>query len=100
MVERNQGYWAKLTEGQIPSVEAWIEMGHGNGELAVKMQEKAADLEDEIGKSAVTPGHVSPARELSGDLYAELGETDKAAAAYRATLELSPNRARSLTALE
>ena len=99
MVERDQDYWAKLTEGQILSVDAWIELARGNGEQAVKMQEKAADLEDSIGKSPVTPGHVLPARELLGDIYLELGAPEKAAEAYRATLELSPNRARSLAAL-
>lgn len=100
MVARDQGYWAKLTEGQILSVEAWIEFGHGNDELALTMQAKAADLEDAIGKSPVTPGHILPARELLGDLYREMGEPEKAAEAYRRTLELSPNRARSLAALK
>ena len=55
MVERDQGYWTKLTEGQILSVEAWIEITHGNGAIAVTMQQNAANLEDRIGKSPVTP---------------------------------------------
>lgn len=99
MMAREQGYWAKLTETQILSVEAWIEFSDGNDELAITHQTKAADLEDEIGKSPVTPGHVIPARELLGDLFSALGRRDAAAEAYRATLALSPNRARSLAAL-
>jgi tetratricopeptide (TPR) repeat protein len=94
-----QDYWAKLTEAQILSVEAWIEFGEGNDELAIAHQTKAAELEDAIGKSPVTPGHVIPARELLGDLYSKLGRTDAAAESYRETLSLSPNRTRSLAAL-
>ena len=94
-----QDYWAKLTEAQILSVEAWIEFAEGNDELAIAHQTKAADLEDAIGKSPVTPGHVIPARELLGDLYSKLGRTDAAAESYRETLALSPNRGRSLAAL-
>jgi tetratricopeptide (TPR) repeat protein len=100
MFARQQGYWAKLTEAQILSVEAWIELSEGNDELAIMHQTKAADIEDEIGKSPVTPGHVIPARELLGDMFSGLGHTDAAADAYRAALALSPNRARSLAALK
>jgi len=100
MMAREQGYWAKLTEAQILSVEAWIEFAEGNDELAITHQTKAADIEDEIGKSPVTPGHVIPARELLGDLFSALGRADAAVDAYRATLALSPNRARSLAALK
>ena len=95
-----QAYWAKLTEAQILSVEAWIELAEGNHDLALMHQTKAADLEDGIGKSPVTPGHVIPARELLGDMLMMLGQSEAAADAYRATLVHSPNRARSLAALK
>ena len=100
MLERDQGYWARLTEGQILSIEAWIELAQGNEDLALLHQTSAADLEDEIGKSPVTPGHVLPARELLGDMLTQLNRADEAQAAYEATLSLSPNRARSLNALQ
>ena len=100
MLERDQGYWAKLTEGQILSVEAWIELSEGNSDLALTHQTSAADIEDVIGKSPVTPGHVLPARELLADMHMELGQADAAAEAYRETLRLSPNRGRSLAALK
>ncbi len=100
LIARKQDYWAKLTEAQILSVEAWIEFAEGNEDLAVLHQTKAADIEDKIGKSPVTPGHIIPARELLGDLLMMLGRTDAAAGAYRATLSQSPNRARSLAALK
>jgi pentatricopeptide repeat protein len=98
--ERGQDYWAKLTEGQILSVEAWIELAEGNDDLAVMHQTRAANLEDVIGKSPVTPGHILPARELLGDILREVGRPDEAEAAYRETLAHSPNRARSNAALK
>ncbi|WP_295317358.1 hypothetical protein [Roseobacter sp.] len=100
MEERGQGYWAKLTGAQILSVQAWIELAEGNTEPALEMQRSAAELEDSIGKSPVTPGHMLPARELLGDMLAELGRQDEAVQAYKTTLTLSPNRARSMAALD
>ena len=100
MEERGLGYWAQLTEAQIMTVEAWIELADGDAEIAVAKQTAAADLEDKIGKSPVTPGHVLPARELLGDMLMMLEKPDEAAVAYQMTLDLSPNRARSLAALQ
>lgn len=100
MEERGQGYWAQLTEAQIMTVEAWIELANGDAEIAVAKQAAAADLEDKIGKSPVTPGHVLPARELLGDMLMVQGRPDEAVVAYQTTLDLSPNRARSLMALQ
>lgn len=100
MQDGGQDYWASLTESQILSVEAWIELASGNDELAITHQSAAAELEDAIGKSPVTPGHVLPARELLGDMLLSLGDDEGAAEAYRATLEHSPNRGRSLAALD
>lgn len=99
MEESDQTLWASLTEGQILTIEAWIELSLGNEERAIELETAAADLEDEIGKSPVTPGHVLPARELLGDMLREVGKPDEAAEAYRATLAVSPNRHRSLAAL-
>lgn len=98
--ERNQGYWIQLLEAQMLSIEAWLELDSGNIALAISLQTKAADIEDAAGKSPVTPGHVLPARELLGDLYAELGRAEDATIAYEATLTRSPNRRRSILALQ
>ncbi len=98
--DRDLGYWETLTEVQMLSIEAWHELALGNDELAIQLQTKAADLEDSVGKSPVTPGHVLPARELLGDLLIEIGDAENARAAYEATLSLSPNRRRSLLALQ
>lgn len=96
----NQGYWFKLVEAQILSIEAWMEMAQGNTDLAIELQTKAADMEDAVGKSPVTPGHVLPARELLGDLFNQAGRTELGNAAYRETLKHAPNRRRSVLALQ
>ena len=82
------------------SIEALREFALGNNELAIQLQTKAVDLEDSVGKSPVTLGHVLPARELLGDLLTEMGRTEDARAAYQATLSLAPNRRRSMLALK
>ncbi len=99
MSASGQDYWARLADGQILTVEAWIELAEGNDEAALSSQREAAEIEDTSGKSPVTPGHVLPARELLGDMLSELGRADEARDAYRATLVHSPNRSRSLAAL-
>lgn len=92
----NDGYWAQLTEAQMLSIDAWREYTAGNTALAVQMQTRAADIEDKVGKSPVTPGHVLPARELLGDLFREIGDENAARVAYKKSLEHSKNRRRSV----
>ncbi len=94
-----EGYWQQLAEAQTGTVAAWIALAEGDAETALALQTEAADLEDRLGKSPVTPGHVLPARELLGDMYAELGDREQAEKAWRRSLELSPQRRRSLAAL-
>ncbi len=98
--DRELDYWESLTEVQMLSIEAWLELSFGNNELAIQLQTNAAELEDSVGKSPVTPGHVLPARELLGDLLTEIGHTEDARTAYEETLSLAPNRLRSVLALE
>jgi tetratricopeptide (TPR) repeat protein len=99
LVERGGGYWAELAEAQRGSVAAWATFVEGDTESAVTQMRAAAEIEDRIGKSAVTPGHVVPARELLGDMLMELGREAEAREAYEATLALSPDRRRSSLAL-
>jgi tetratricopeptide (TPR) repeat protein len=99
MMASGQDYWVRLSDGQILTIEAWIELAEGNDEAALSKQREAAEIEDMIGKSPVTPGHVLPARELLGDMLSQLGRADEARDAYKATLVQSPNRIHSLEAL-
>ena len=56
----------------------------------------AAEKEETVEKHPVTPGPLIPARELYGDLLSEHGDPTGALAAYEATLQKEPNRARPL----
>ncbi|PWJ09935.1 hypothetical protein [Jannaschia seohaensis] len=97
--ERNAGYWLALLDAQRKGIEAWIAFDAGDREAATALMREAADIEDRVGKAPVTPGHVLPARELLGDLLAEIGDTGAAVEAYEAVLRMSPNRRRSLEGL-
>lgn len=97
--EKMEGYWSQLTDAQIGTVAAWVALAEGDAETALALQTEAADLEDMLGKSPVTPGHVLPARELLGDMYGQVGNKEMAEVAWRRTLDLSPERRRSLEAI-
>lgn len=98
--EAGEADWAERTEAQRLAVEAWISLERGDESDAVDLADRAAAIEDRVEKHPVTPGPLIPARELHGDLLMSLGRSEDAAAAYRATLEREPNRARTEQALE
>jgi hypothetical protein len=67
LLKANEPYWARQVEIQKLAVAAWSALGAGENEKALRQMESAAALEDGTEKSAVTPGPLSPARELLGD---------------------------------
>ena len=77
---------------QIKSTDAWIHLAEGHKEEALSLMIEAADMEDATEKNPVTPGEVVPARELLGDMYMEIGDSEKALEAYEADLQRHPNR--------
>lgn len=96
LIEQDQTYWATLVSAQQKSVDAWRLQALNMQEEALDMMMAAADIEDSVDKHPVTPGAVLPARELLGDMLTMNGDHAAALEAYRATLSISPNRARSL----
>jgi hypothetical protein len=100
LVEKKQNYWVTLLDTQVLSIQAWKELDKGNPLQAIALQSKAADMEDKIGKSPVTPGHVLPARELLGDIFTQLDDSVNAQASYKEMLVLAPNRRRSMNVAE
>ena len=58
--------------------------------------ESAAKLEDGTEKSVVTPGPLSPARELLGEMLLEMNNPREALVQFEATLRKEPRRFRSL----
>ena len=89
-------YWATLVDSQRHSVLAWASYAKGNKDEALALMSKAADIEDSIDKSPVTPSVVLPARELLGDMLVLANKPAYAIKAYDKALTKSPNRARSL----
>ena len=56
----------------------------------------AVDLEESMDKDAVTPGAVTPAREMLAELFASQNQPSQALAEYEAVLQLAPNRFNAL----
>ena len=94
-----QAYWLGQVAIQLLAAKAWLDLVMGDTAAAILHARQAADREDGTQKHPVTPGPVLPARELEGDLLFAVGKPAEAAQAYKATLALSPNRARSLFGL-
>src|SRR5689334_23176599 len=94
------GYWADQVEVQRRLAEGWISRAEGHNDEALALMRSAADLEDSMDKSPVTPGAVIPAREMLGDLLLELNEPRKALEAYQAVLKDSPKRRNALAGVK
>src|ERR1700682_5926916 len=76
LLAANNTYWADEVEVQRRAALAWIALGEGHSEEALKLMRAAADLEDRNEKHIVTPGRIVPARELMGEMLLELMQPD------------------------
>ena len=92
LLAKKETYKANQLDIQIKASEGWIYLKEGNQAAALERMTMAADMEDKTEKHPVTPGEVLPARELLGDMYMELNQSEKALEAYQADLEKHPNR--------
>ena len=92
----NEPYWAQQVEIQATEVAAWAALAAGKKGEALRGMESAAKLEDGTEKSAVTPGPLSPARELLGEMLLEMNNPREALVQFEATLRKEPRRFRSL----
>jgi len=72
----------------LREAEAWLAYAQGDSARAIELLRAAADREDAKGLDSTT----MPAREMLGDLYAELKRPGEAVKAYTATLAEAPNR--------
>jgi tetratricopeptide (TPR) repeat protein len=93
---RGDPYWPRVTRVKQQALEAWLALAAGDTAGAVATARLAADSEDVVGKHAVTPGEVVPARELEADLLIALGRFAEARRAYEHVLTLERRRARSI----
>jgi tetratricopeptide (TPR) repeat protein len=92
----NEFYWARQVEIQALAVAAWSELAMGAKEDALRQMESAAEMEDATEKSVITPGPLSPARELMGEMLLALNEPTRALEQFEATLKKEPRRFNSL----
>jgi tetratricopeptide (TPR) repeat protein len=96
LVSAKEMYWASQVEIQALAVAAWSALAAGAKEEALRQMESAAQMEDRTEKSVVTPGPLSPARELLGEMFLELNDPAKALDQFEATLKKEPRRFRSI----
>jgi len=92
----NELYWAQQVEIQATAVSAWSALAAGKHEEALRQMELAANMEDGTEISVVTPGPLSPARELLGEMLLEMNKPTKALEQFEATLKKEPRRFRAL----
>jgi tetratricopeptide (TPR) repeat protein len=92
----NEPYWARQVEIQALAVAAWSALATGAKEEALRQMESAAEMEDRTEKSVVTPGPLSPARELVGEMLLVMNEPTKALEEFEATLKKEPRRFNAL----
>jgi hypothetical protein len=90
--EKRDAYWSGQVDIQTMIVTAWAQLAAGNQERALQTMSDAADSEDKTEKHPVTPGQLTPARELYGAMLLQLGKPAAALAAFEATMHKEPNR--------
>jgi hypothetical protein len=96
LLKAGEPYWARQVEIQQLAVAAWSALAAGRTEEALLQMNSAAELEDGTEKSAVTPGPLSPARELLGEMLLQVHEPSTALEQFEQTLRKEPRRFRSL----
>jgi tetratricopeptide (TPR) repeat protein len=95
LVDAKNTYWANEVDIQRMAAGAWIKLGEGNKDEAVRLMRSAADLEDRNEKHIVTPGRIVPARELLGEMLLQLKQPEAALKEFEASQAREPNRFRN-----
>ncbi len=91
-------YWSQQVEVQRQEVAAWRIAPASPADLgrAIAQMRAAADLEESMDKSPVTPGAVVPAREMLAELLLQAKQPARALVEYQAVLKTAPNRFNAL----
>ena len=93
---KGEAYWAEQVAIQLLGAQAWLDLAEHRETDALAHMREAAAREDATEKSAVTPGPLTPARELLGDMLVALNRPAEASVEYRTTLDKEPNRRHAL----
>ncbi len=94
--KQNNVYWSNQIEVQRREVDAWVAEQTGKKSEAITQMRSAAKLEESMDKNAVTPGAVTPAREMLAELLLLESKPQESLAAYEAVLKVAPNRFNAL----
>lgn len=94
--EQNNTYWSNQIEVQRIEVAAWIAEKSGKGADALSKIRSAAELEESMNKDAVTPGAVTPAREMFAQLLSLEDHPRQSLTEYESVLKIAPNRFNAL----
>lgn len=89
-------YWSNQIEVQRQEVAAWILQASGKPTDATAAMRSAAELEESMDKSPMTPGAVVPARELLAQLLQEQARPQEALVEFDTVLKTAPNRFNAL----
>ncbi|MCA1560916.1 MAG: hypothetical protein LC804_11850, partial [Acidobacteria bacterium] len=89
-------YWAEQVEIQRRVAMAWTTHAEARTDQALAILREAADMEDAVEKSAVTPGPLKPARELLGEMLLEANRPGDALKEFEVTMKKEPNRFRAV----
>jgi len=96
IAKQNNIYWSNQVEVERREVAAWIAEQNGKSAEALKLARSAAELEESMDKAAVTPGAVTPAREMLAELLMIGHQPKESLAEYQAVLKIAPNRFNAL----
>lgn len=96
IARQNNSYWSNQVEVQRREVAAWIAEQTGKTAEALQLARSAAELEESMDKSAVTPGSVTPAREMLAELQLIEHHPKEALTEYQSVLKTAPNRFNAL----
>jgi len=96
IAKMKNAYWSSQVEVQQREVAAWIAEKSGTGANAIARMRSAAELEESMDKDAVTPGAVTPAREMLAELLLLEKQPREALTEYEAVLKVAPNRFNAL----
>src|SRR5258707_179515 len=96
IAKQNNSYWSNQVEVQRREVAAWIAEQGGKSAGALQLAHSAAELEESMDKSAVTPGAITPAREILAELLLVEHQPKDSLAEYQSVLKIAPNRFNAL----
>jgi tetratricopeptide (TPR) repeat protein len=94
--KQNNVYWSNQIEVQRREVAAWIAEKTGSRNDAISKMRSAVELEESMDKHAVTPGAVTPAREMLAELLLLENNAQESLVEYEAVLKVAPNRFNAL----